>query len=334
MAVFAFYSFDIKRLARQAELDFPDLEAKPQVEEQEELFRDTFISDTSMELWYTVRRKDGTYDNHVLEKFHTDILANQEGIVVMTIEANKQKTTIENKQKVQHKHNPFCNVIVDYRNGQNLIAIQKNAAFNNKPAKLADIILHTFNRLFEAYDLRMTMRPLVREGLTFWEAVNEIRTRHHDKVKRISLDFSNAEEAADYSTSNAIALVSAMARKLHVNGLMVVEANEEEMEVDIDTVYEDMLALAEICRKQPEYELNVHFASYGVYRFGTDVTAQFGVDEQIITNFVEGEEDVDLFGVRNTTLNRWLENTKDLLEAQDYVESTIIEPAPKPSRRR
>lgn len=28
MAVFAFYSFEIKHLARQAELDFPDFEAK------------------------------------------------------------------------------------------------------------------------------------------------------------------------------------------------------------------------------------------------------------------------------------------------------------------
>lgn len=36
MAVFAFYSFEIKHLARQVELDFPDLEEKSKHEEQEE----------------------------------------------------------------------------------------------------------------------------------------------------------------------------------------------------------------------------------------------------------------------------------------------------------
>lgn len=332
MAVFAFYTFEIKRLAKQAELDFPDLQSKPQIEEQEELFRNVFPWDSSVDLWYTVRKKDGTYDNHVLERFHNEILANRDGIIVITVEANKQKTTIEKKQKVKHTHNPYSTVIVDFREGQNLIALQKNSAFN-KPEKFADIILHTFNRLFEAYDLQMTMKPLAREGLTFWEAVNEIRDRHHDKVRRISLDFSNAQDAVDYSAGDAIAIISGMARKLHVNGLMVVEANEEEMEVDLDTVYEDMLALADICRAQPEYELNVHFSSYGLYRFGADVIAQFGVDERIINDFIVGEEDVDLFG-ESHTLNRWLVNTKEMLEAQDYVESTFIEPAPKPGHRR
>lgn len=332
MAVFAFYTFEIKRLAKQAELDFPDLQSKPQIEEQEELFRSVFPYDSNVDLWYTIRKKDGTYDNHVLERFHNEILANRDGIIVMTVEANKQKTTIEKKQKVKHTHNPYSTVIVDFREGQNLIALQKNSAFN-KPEKFAEIILHTFNRLFEAYDLQMTMKPLAREGLTFWEAVNEIRDRHHDKVRRISLDFSNAQDAVDYSAGDAIAIISGMARKLHVNGLMVVEANEEEMEVDLDTVYEDMLALADICRAQPEYELNVHFASYGLYRFGADVIAQFGVDERIINDFIVGEEDVDLFG-ESHTLNRWLVNTKEMLEAQDYVESTFIEPAPKPGHRR
>lgn len=332
MAVFAFYTFEIKRLAKQAELDFPDLQSKPQIEEQEELFRSVFPCDSNVDLWYTIRKKDGTYDNHVLERFHNEILANRDGIIVMTVEANKQKTTIEKKQKVKHTHNPYSTVIVDFREGQNLIALQKNSAFN-KPEKFAEIILHTFNRLFEAYDLQMTMKPLAREGLTFWEAVNEIRDRHHDKVRRISLDFSNAQDAVDYSAGDAIAIISGMARKLHVNGLMVVEANEEEMEVDLDTVYEDMLALADICRAQPEYELNVHFASYGLYRFGADVIAQFGVDERIINDFIVGEEDVDLFG-ESHTLNRWLVNTKEMLEAQDYVESTFTEPAPKPGHRR
>lgn len=129
MAVFAFYSFEIKHLARQAELDFPDLEAKPEYAEQEELFREVF-SGKEVSLWKTFRRKDGSYDKNVQEEFDNEILVNREDIIVMTIDANKKKTTIEKKHKITHPHNPFATVIIDYREGQNLIALQKNAAFN------------------------------------------------------------------------------------------------------------------------------------------------------------------------------------------------------------
>lgn len=330
MAVFAFYSFEIKHLARQVALDFPDMETKPQHDEQEELFHDVFAGD-SIDLWTAFRRKDGSYDKRSMVRFNNEILAHRNGVIAMTIEANKQKTTIERKQKVTHPHNPFCFVIIDYRQGQNLIALQKNTAFN-KPEKLADIILKTFNRLFEAHDLRMEMKPLVREGLTFWDAVTEIRTRHHDKVRRICLDFSNVQDTVNYSSNQAIALISAISKKLDANGLMVVEARED-MEVDLDKVYEDMLMLADICQKQPEYELNVHFFSYGVYRFGSDVTAQFGVDERVIDNFQHNIEEPNLFG-ENYTLDRWLENMKDLFDANKYVKSTSVEPTTKQSRRR
>jgi len=330
MAVFAFYSFEIKHLARQVELDFPDLEEKPKHEEQEELFHDVFAGD-SVDLWTAFRRANGSYDKRSMERYKNEILAHRDGVIAMTIEANKHKTTIEDKHKVTHPHNPFCFVIIDYRKGQNLIALQKNGAFT-KPEKLAEIILSTFNRLFEAHDLRMVMKPLVREGLKFWDAVTEIRTRHHDKVRRISLDFSNAQDTADYSSNQAIALISAISKKLDANGMMVVEAKDD-MEVDLDMVYEDMLMLADICQKQPEYELNVHFFSYGVYRFGSDVTAQFGVDERVIDNFQHNIEEPNLFG-ENYTLDRWLENMKDLFDANEYVKSTSVEPTTKQSRRR
>ncbi len=330
MAVFAFYSFDIKRLARQTELVFPDMEAKPEYAEQEELFREVF-SGKEVSLWKTFRRKDGSYDKNVQEEFDNEILVNREDIIVMTIDANKKKTTIEKKHKITHPHNPFATVIIDYREGQNLIALQKNAAFN-KPERLAEVVLQTFNRLFAAYDLHMEMTPLVREGLAFWDAVTEIRTRHHDKVKRISLDFSEAQESADPSSGKALTIISNIMRKLHANGMMVVESKDD-TEVDLDKVHEDMLMLADICMEQPEYELNVHFASYGVYRFGSDVTAQFGVDERIIENFQNYVDDPDLFGEHHS-LDRWLEITKEMLEAQDYVKSETTEPATKPSRRR
>lgn len=99
MAVFAFYSFEIKHLSRQAELAFPDMEAKPDYAEQEELFREVFFG-KSVELWTAFRRKDGSYDKRIQEQFTNEILVNRQDIIVMTIEANKQKTTIENKQKV------------------------------------------------------------------------------------------------------------------------------------------------------------------------------------------------------------------------------------------
>ena len=332
MAVFAFYSFEWRHLSRQPELTFPELTPSAQYDEYADVFHEVFPCESKVELHYAIRRKDGTYDKYAFETFNNDVLANRGGILIMTIDANKQKTTIVDKHKIAHQHNPYSYVIVDYRQGQNLIAIQKNAAFNNDPEKLADIILHTFNRLFESYDLRMTMKPLSRDGLSFWDAVNEIRQRHHDKVKRISLDFTKANDPITRSSNTAIALISGIAQKLSAKGMMVVETNDDN-EVDLDKVYEDMLALSEICSEQREYELNVHFFSYGIYRFGADVMAQFGVEDKMLDNYITDDVDIDLFGVHDT-LDKWLVKMKDLLESQDYAATTITEPASKPSRRR
>lgn len=331
MAVFAFYTFQLKRLPHQTELDFPDLPPVPRNDEQDELFRNLFISDKSMELFNGIRRKDGSYDNRTLVKYNCDILINKGGIIVMTVEANKKKTTIVEKQKISHQHNPFCHVIIDYREGYNLIAIQKHSAFDGDPAKLAMIILNAFNRMFGDYELEIDMDPLVHKFRDFWDAINEIRTRHNDKVRRICLDFTNAVEE-EYSSNSAVAIISAIVRKLKAKGEMVLESNDD-LEVDLEKVHDDMVALSEICMRYPQYALDVHFFSYGVYRFGKDVTAQFGVEERIIYNYVADERETDLFG-ESDTLDRWLDKMKGLFSKDNYVTSPYIEQAPKQRRRR
>lgn len=330
MSVFSFYKFHVKPLPKQTELTFPDTMSSTVHNEQESIFGELF-NDKSLDLWSATRKKDGSYDIRTKKEYNNEILARSEGIIVMTIEANKQKTTIVDKHKIKHPHNPYAFLIIDYRKGQNLIALQKNNAFTKTEA-FVEIIANSFNRLLEPYEHEIELKLLKKEGLTFWEAVTEIRKRHNDKVRRISLDFSNVHEEVDHSANSAVTIFSNISQKLNANTLMVLESKDD-VEVDLEQVHEDMLMLADICMKQPLYELNVHFFSYGVYRFGTDVSAQFGVDEYLINNFVNHIEEPDMFGY-TFTLNQWLVRIKELFENQNYVESSIATTLPKQSRRR
>ena len=56
--------------------------------------------------------------------------------------------------------------------------------------------------------------------------------------------------------------------------------------MDLNAIHEDLLNLAEICLNEGEYDLSIHFFSYGIFRYGSDVVAQYGIEQSIIDDFV------------------------------------------------
>ena len=69
---------------------------------------------------------------------HLDVYKRQE------LESNGTKTTIENKKRVKHPNNPYCRVIIDNREGYQIVAIEKNAAFSGD----TDLsLIHIFSKM-------------------------------------------------------------------------------------------------------------------------------------------------------------------------------------------
>lgn len=308
MAVFAFYKFRLSE---------PSL--------TKEIFS-SFETGSKQDFKVTFRKKDGSDDEKITPKvYQNDILINRENIIVLTLENNKQKATTIDKQKVQHEHHPFCQVIIDYRNGQNIIAIERNDAFDYKPEKVRDILSKALNRLFYRYNLTIELSPLTKSYSDIWDAINTIRRRHHDRVKKICLDF-NGRHARNQriQANNLAAVVAEMSDKLNAHGMVAFQSQGDE-EMDLNAIHEDLLNLADICLHEGEYDLSVHFFSYGIFRYGTDVMAQYGIEQTAIDDFVGYTDDFDI-SEEVVPLPAWLIQMRQTFCDYDAPTPTSIEP--------
>ncbi|MBQ7531879.1 MAG: hypothetical protein IJT12_09260 [Paludibacteraceae bacterium] len=309
MAVFTFYKFTLNE---------PSL--------KKETFSD-FKTGSKLDLKVAQQLNDGGYDDHfgMPKVYNNDIIANHDNILVMTIENNKKKETTIEKKTLTHEHHPFCHVIIDYRDGQNLIAIERNMAFDNKPEKVREILYKALNRLFFRDNLQIDLQPLTKSYNDIWDAINTIRRRYHDRVKKICMDFSSNRNKERKVDSNALAaIIAEISEKTNAKGMVAFQSQGNE-EMDLNAIQQDLLNIAEICLNEGEFDLSVHFYSYGVFRYGTDVTAQYGIDQEVIDDFVLLVDAFDMDKER-IPLPRWLNNVKDIFHDFDTTAPTIIEP--------
>lgn len=336
MAVFAIYDFEIKKISRESEIQFPEYAPQEISSEQSELFHD-ILKDREVD-FFRIPSSGKTKkldEDPSFEKFRYEVLAHYSDIILLQVENNKTKTTIVDKQKKDNPHNPFCNVIVDYRPEQHLLAIERSPAFDNNPDKLKFIIEKAINSLFVQLGYRISFILLVQKDLKFWDAVTEIRRRNNDRVKRVTLDFHNSPSDSDnnYNTSSFCSALTRLAQKANANGYSALDAGENG-EVDIDAIQEDLVNLADICYRQKEYDLTVHFQSYGIYKYGADVKAQFGVNDKALENFAGHADEAELFERNHqNSLSDWLEYTKTLL-TNNYVNTEPTDIQPKRGHRR
>ena len=292
-----------------------------------------FEPEKRLDLIVSQRKKDGSYeDNKVVTKcYNNDVLINHEDILVMTIENNKQKATTIDKQKVQHEHHPFCHVIIDYREGHNIIAIERNGAFDNKPEKVRELLCSALNRLLYRNNLEIELVPLAKSYNNIWDAINTIRRRHHDRVKKICLDFTSSHAQNRQVDTNALtAALTNMAEKMNAKGMVAFQSEGDE-EMDLNAIHQDLLNIADICVREGEYDLSVHFFSYGIFRYGADVVAQYGIDQTVIDEFVNQNDTFDVDAERDT-LPKWLEKMKETF--RDYDEAVPVTVEPKRGHRK
>ena len=309
MAVFAFYNFKLSE---------PSL--------KNETFS-AFAPESKLDLKVVQQKKDGSYDDEKVAPkiYNNDVLANHDGILVMTLENNKQKATTIDKQKVEHEHHPFCHVIIDYRDGHNLIAIERNAAFDNKPEKVRNLLAHTLNRILYRNHLTIELTPLSKAYNDIWDAINTIRYRHNDRVKRIAMDFNGNHHTNRQVQASALAsIIAEISDKLNAKGLVAFQSEGTE-EMDLNAIHEDLLNLAEICVNEGEYDLSIHFFSYGIFRYGSDVVAQYGIEQPIIDDFVCPPDDFDADRERDT-LPVWLTKMKEMFNDYDAPTPASVEP--------
>lgn len=260
-----------------------------------------------------------------------DVLRHEDGIILMTVEANRNKHTIVNKKDVEHEHHPYSMVMIDNRPGHQTVAIERGAAF--APDALALILQEGLCHLLHESGRKVELRRLKKTSREFWPVVEHLCGTYGDRVKQIRLDMNGRKEPPGgrrRDSHHLLGVLMELARKTQSEASLIL-ANAEE-EVKLKEVYEDVSMVAAICLKEKDYDLSVKFEQFGVYRYGAELLAQFGLGEKLIGQFENGELEFDDMGEPRYALTNWLNKVTKLLK--DYGETNIPKPRTAARRRK
>lgn len=338
MPIFAFYEYKISQRNDEETDLFKDHVAEDGVQlkhydSPEECFGSFFRTNGKLPLNVLKEKGKGNEKTVEWEPYENDVLMVADDVILMTIENNKLKYTTNKKKDVPHEHHPYCHVVIDNRPGHQVMAVVKNSAFDNKPDNVCGILNHAFNNqvILGKYHLKIEFSKRQRKKNDFWPVVNDIRTIFKDSVRQIRMDFSGKDTEEQPDPQNMVAVFSALARKSASTAAVTLNAEGEE--VKLDELYDDLTNMANVCLTQKGYDLTVKFRSFGLYRYGADIVAQFGVEDDIIEEFEKGIKKINFENPNGSyALIEWLDRMIELLPR--YENETPVQKRGKRNRRR
>lgn len=338
MPIFAFYEYKIsQRNDEEADL-FKDRVAEDMVQlkhydSPEACFGSFFRTNGKLPLNVLKAKGKGKDKIVEFEPYENDVLMVADDVILMTIENNKWKHTTNKKKDVAHEHHPFCHVVIDNRPGHQVMAVVKNSAFDNKPDNVCGILNQAFNNavILGKYHLKIEFSKRQRAKNEFWPVVNDIRSIFKDSVRQIRMDFSSKDSEEQPDPQDVVAVMRALAKKSASTAAVTLNAEGEE--VRLDELHDDLTNMANICLTQKGYDLTVKFRSFGLYRYGADIVAQFGVEDDIVDEFEKGIKRMNFENPNGSfALIEWLDRMIELLPR--YENETPVQKRGKRSRRR
>lgn len=322
MAIFAIYQFNLQEGQTGRSL-FPELaegEEKKSLStyrSREEYFASYFKPKRFLDLH---ARKGAKMETDV---YNCETLAQFEGVILLTIENNKSKHTIENKKDIKHPHHPYCHVAIDNRKGHQLLAIERSSAFDGNPEKVCKILCEGMNYKMQPVNVEICYKEKYKARTEFWKTVNDIKTLFDDSVNQIRLDFDRKKmKGGKPNPSDMMSMVAALAIKAQTNSTVLFGTTGNE-EVKLNEIREDLMEIADICMKQKEYDLVLRFRKFGLYKYGADIKAQFGVDDSVLDDFAVGKKEIEEGNLNGTfALVQWFDRINKLME--EYEDTTPI----------
>lgn len=298
MALFAIYKFKLENFKhRQITMEFPEKEANTQHTGQyrtlEEFF-ESYFPQRSGSMNIAEHKKKGRGKNKTTEfdPHLNTIEEHRNRIVVFRMQANKTKS-IEQADwtKKKEPHHPDCRVIIDFREDHCFMAIErKNTAFD--PDRACDILSGSFNRMMLDPGVKVHFKRLEKQAL-FWDAVNEIRDKFSDAIRRVQFDFVGSEEQPEKGNesdkeqqNNDSQFADALTQWV---GLI---SGRGQLSVEIENDYKlarvtaDLTRMSNLCNRNRDYNLTVKFRDFGLFRYGQDIKAQLGLNDEVIEAFL------------------------------------------------
>lgn len=292
-----------------------------------EEFFESFLPDKMkiLDLWDEVHNNQSGEETVEKDAHKNYIMEHRDNIIVIAVQANKQKS-FHNEDWEEDKvdNHPPCLLIFDNRPGHQFVAIQKAAMDTDKTAK---ILFNSFNYLLNKYDYKFEIFRLKRE-MQFLEAVYDIKRKLNDRISKVVFDFKKNQETQKTLSKRFVHKLTEWIGKFADSGQVSANISNDE-KLKYKTVQKDLELMATLCSSNANYNLLVKFAHFGIFRYGQDVKAQFGLEESVLESFLypptdkpkqlswlEEEEDASTI-----TLTQWLDKVHTLYH--DYEEEAL-----------
>lgn len=243
-----------------------------------------------------------------------EIEQHKENIIVFRLQANKTKNiNKEDWTKEKVGHYPDCRVIIDNREQSHLMVIERKTSSYKDPDDAKQLLEDSFNRLIHDYGINIKFERLTKHKL-FWDAVNEIRSTLGDEVCRVQFDFAKDEPMQKDDGSFTYKLLQWASLFSESSSITMNVGNDERLK----EVEKDLTRMSELCYQNRNYNLTVKFRDFGLYKYGQDIKAQYGLDDETIECFIENLVQLECFDDSNKAgLIKWFDNINILFDSYD-----------------
>lgn len=311
---FAIYKFELVR-ADQQEL-FKDGEC---VGENPQEYLDKLLDAARLNLYRTKKNGEtAVYPN--------DILKVRQGVALLHVCNLTQVSIWDKYQERREVSKPFCRVIIDNRPGVAQMAIERAGAFDGDPDKVRNILQESLHALLAPVGLTIEIRAKMRVK-DFWNTVEEQMRKKGERVKRVVFDFPDPDRGGPVDAPPSMIDHLRFLRSL--SSAMGAARSSYKMEatrkgtLTLERTRQDLAQMVSLCCNNG-YQISVHFHRLGVYRYGERVHALFDIEEDTLTDFINGQYAMgsDGGGALTYTLLETLDNIRELTKEYDNETQT------------
>lgn len=214
---------------------------------------------------------------------------------------------------------PFVDIVIDNREGHQLIAIEKNGSFkkqkgdNNTTQRVARLMAESINEYLRRYGRAIEIAPIARKQ-KLWSAMINRVTNEKARVRSIEFLFPTDDDKG-VQKSNALTMLTQLSRKNGAEDAAFRLNYRNGDMTELAKAQEDFKAMEMFASRQ-NYQLNVKFNDMSIIRSGTMLYAHYELLDRDISNFIAGAPGFGKDGNGEFLLNSFIDDLHKTLK--DY----------------
>lgn len=257
---------------------------------------------TKVPILYLSKKVGGTFISvpcHIIGK-QGDVFL----LAVHNVKSLKQYKEMEDTPTCLESY-PHCKVIVDNRRGVQQILVEKNEAFNGKPAMPIKMIKEYIDHLYQGLECTVRMSSKILAG-DVWKAVKVFQA-NGQRVRSVSFRIGQQDQV-DCPDEEMAELLRSLSQYRQIVGAAMAEfraLSDSTTHIAFSDLNDDCKRLVEVIGNNG-YDLEVRFTNRGVYKSKKYAVATFRLPDNIDNDFIAGHKMLD----GELALVKWLDKIR------------------------